>query len=53
MTSSSIIHVSAGHSWSAILRDKLRFPLHFRVRLPEMDDLIAHAAIGGPKEHAI
>jgi large repetitive protein len=52
MTSSSIIHVSAGYSWIAILLDKLRLSLRFRLRLPEIDDvrnpLIAHAAIGSP-----
>jgi uncharacterized repeat protein (TIGR01451 family) len=42
--------VSVGYSWIAILLDKLRLSLHFRPRLPEIDDvrkpLIAHAAIG-------
>src|SRR5215471_10145653 len=33
MTSSSTIHVSAGYSWIAILLDKLRLTLRFRVRL--------------------
>ncbi len=33
MTSSSTIHASAGYSWIAILLDKLRLSLHFRVRL--------------------
>src|SRR5437016_5188989 len=50
MTSSSTIHVSAGYSWIAILLDKLRLSLRFRLRPPEIDDvrkpLIAHAAIG-------
>ncbi len=52
MTSSSTIHVSAGYSWIAILLDKLRLSLRFRLRLPKIDDvrkpLIAHAAIGSP-----
>jgi uncharacterized repeat protein (TIGR01451 family)/fimbrial isopeptide formation D2 family protein len=52
MTSSSTIHVSAGYSWIAILLDKLRLSLRFRLRLPEINDvrnpLIAHAAIGSP-----
>src|SRR5207245_10098765 len=52
MTSSNTIHVSAGYSWIAILLDKLRLGLRFRLRLPEIDDvrnpLIAHAAIGSP-----
>ena len=55
MTSSSTIHVSAGYSWSAILLDKLRLSLRFRLRLPEIDDvrnpLIAHAAIGSAKKN--
>jgi uncharacterized repeat protein (TIGR01451 family)/fimbrial isopeptide formation D2 family protein len=50
MTSSTTIHVSAGYSWIAILLDKLRLSLRYRLRLPEIDDvrnpLIAHAAIG-------
>lgn len=50
MISSSTIHASAGYSWIAILLDKLRLTLRFR--LPEMDDvrnpLIAQSAIGGP-----
>src|ERR1700731_2291695 len=50
MSSSLTIHVSAGYSWIAILLDKLRLSLRFRLRLPEIDDvrnpLIAHAAIG-------
>src|SRR5690348_4264733 len=52
MTLSNTIHVSAGYSWIAILLDKLRLGLRFRLRLPEIDDvrnpLIAHAAIGSP-----
>src|SRR5712671_5941880 len=52
MISSSTIHVSAGYSWIAILLDKLRLSLRYRLRLPEIDDvrnpLIAHAAIGSP-----
>src|SRR5229473_1359086 len=52
MTSGSTIHVSAGYSWIAILLDKLRLSLRFRLRLPEIDDvrnpLIGHAAIGSP-----
>src|SRR5260370_28073080 len=52
MTSSSTIHVSAGYSWIAILLDKLRLSLRYRLRLPEIDDvrnpLIAHAAIASP-----
>ncbi len=52
MTSSSTIHVSAGYSLIAILLDKLRLSLRFRLRLPEIDDvrnpLIAPAAIGSP-----
>jgi uncharacterized repeat protein (TIGR01451 family)/fimbrial isopeptide formation D2 family protein len=44
--------VSAGYSWIANLRDKLRLSLRFRLRLSEIDDapnpLIAHAAIGSP-----
>ena len=55
MTSSSTIHESAGYSWIAILLDKLRLTLRFRVRLPEIDDvrdpLIAHAATGSQEEH--
>src|SRR5215469_16187603 len=49
MISSSTINVCAGHSWIAILLDKLRLPLLSRVRLPEIDDVrnpfIAHAAM--------
>jgi hypothetical protein len=55
MTSSSTIHVSAGHSRIAILHDKLRLTLGFRARLPEIDDvrnsLMTHAAIGSQEEH--
>ena len=51
MTSGSTIHVSAGYR-IAILLDKLRLTLRFRVRLSEIDDvrpaLVAHAAIGSP-----
>jgi len=47
--------VSARYSWIAILLDKLRLTLCFRVQLPEFDDvrnpLIAHAAIGSQEEH--
>jgi uncharacterized repeat protein (TIGR01451 family)/fimbrial isopeptide formation D2 family protein len=50
MTSSSTIHGSAGYSWIAILLDKLRLALRFRVRLPDIPEindvrnpLIAHA----------
>src|SRR5467141_3011223 len=52
MTSSGRKHVRVGYSWIAILLDKLRLTLRFRLRLPEIDDvrnpLIAHAAIGSP-----
>src|SRR4029077_8410791 len=52
MTSSSTIHVSAGYDGIAILLDKLRLSLRFRLRLPEIDDVrnpfIARAAIGSP-----
>src|SRR5690242_1554159 len=52
MTSSSTIHASAGYSWIAILINKLRLGLRFRLRPPDIDDvrnpLIAHAAIGSP-----
>src|SRR5437879_8502002 len=52
MTSSDRKHVRVGYSWIAILLDKLRLTLRFRLRLPEIDDvrnpLIAHAAIGSP-----
>src|SRR5216683_2430402 len=52
MTSSGRKHVRVGYSWIAILLDKLRLNLRFRLRLPEIDDvrnpLIAHAAIGSP-----
>jgi hypothetical protein len=55
MTSSSSIHVSAGHCRIAILHDELRLTLRLRARLPEIDDvrnpLIAHAAIGSQEEH--
>src|SRR5215471_3136074 len=50
MISSSTHNASPHRSWIKILLDKLRLPLRFRVRLPEIDDvrnpLIAHAAIG-------
>src|SRR5690348_5179074 len=40
-------------SWIAILLEKLRLSLLFRLRLPEIHDvqnpLIAHAAIGSPE----
>src|SRR6267154_2453283 len=52
MTSSGRKHVRVGYSWIAILLDKLRLTIRFRLRLPEIDDvrnpLIAHAAIGSP-----
>src|SRR5882762_9524637 len=52
MTSIGRKHVRVGYSWIAILLDKLRLTLRFRLRLPEIDDvrnpLIAHAAIGSP-----
>src|ERR1700746_2290501 len=52
MTSSNTNNVRPRGSWIAILPDKLRLTLRFRVRLPEIDDvrnpLIAHAAIGSP-----
>src|SRR5256884_8426265 len=52
MTSSGRKHVRVGYSWIAILLDKLRLTLRFRLRVPEVDDvrnpLIAHAAIGSP-----
>ena len=55
MTSSSTNQVNAGYNWIAILLDKLRLTLRFRVRLPEIDDvrnpLIAYAAIGSQEEH--
>src|ERR1700751_3008779 len=35
MSSGNAIHVSAGYSWIAILLDKLRLNLRFRVRLSE------------------
>ena len=54
MTSSSTIHVSAGYSWIAILLDKLRLSLRFRLRLPKIDDvrnlLVVHAAVGNQQE---
>ena len=47
---SSTNNVRPSGSWIAILLDKLRLGLRFRLRLPEIDDvrnpLIAHAAIG-------
>ena len=50
MTSSNTNNARPRGSWIAILLDKLRLTLRFRVRLPEIDDvrnpLIAHAAIG-------
>ena len=37
-------------SWIAILLDKLRLTLRFRLRLPEIDDVRdPHAAIGSPE----
>src|SRR5262252_8646798 len=53
MTSSNTHNTKPRGSWIPILLDKLRLPLRFRVRLPEIDDvrnpLIAHAASGGPE----
>src|SRR6266566_151814 len=50
MTSSNTNNARPLGSWIAILPDKLRLSLRFRVRLPEIDDvrnpLVAHAAIG-------
>src|SRR5580700_4515689 len=50
MTSSNTNNARPRRSWIAILLDKLRLTLRFRVRLPEIDDVrnpfIAHAAIG-------
>ena len=52
MTSPNTNNARRRGSWIAILLDKLRLTLRFRVRLPEIDDvrnpLIAHAAIGSP-----
>ena len=52
MTSSNTNNARPRGSWIAILLDKLRLTLRFRLRLPEIDDvrnpLIAHAAIGSP-----
>ena len=52
MISSSTNNVMRHGSWIAILLDKLRLTLRFRVRLPEIDDVrnpqITHAAIGSP-----
>src|SRR5689334_11201787 len=52
MSSSNTNNVRPNGSWIAILLDKLRLGLRFRLRLPEIDDvrnpLIAHAAIGSP-----
>src|SRR5690349_3595685 len=52
MSSSNTNNVRPNGSWIAILLDKLRLCLRFRLRLPEIDDvrnpLIAHAAIGNP-----
>jgi len=52
MSSSNTNNVRPNGSWIAILLDKLRLSLRFRLRLPEIDDvgnpLIAHAAIGSP-----
>jgi len=39
MTFSGTNHVRVGYSWIAILLDKLRLTLRFRVRLPEIDDV--------------
>ena len=55
MTSSSAIHVSAGHSRIATLHDKLRLTLRFRARLLEIEDarnlLMARTAFGSQQEH--
>src|SRR5712671_1627768 len=52
MTSPKTNNAKRRTNWIAILLDKLRLTLRFRVRLPEIDDvrnpLIAHAAIGSP-----
>jgi len=52
MTSPNTNNARPRGSWIKTLLDKLRLPLRFRVRLPEIDDvrnpLIAHAAIGSP-----
>src|SRR5579859_7907994 len=52
MTSPNTNNARRHSSWIAILLDKLRLTLRFRVRHPEIDDarnsLIAHAAIGSP-----
>ena len=52
MTSSNTNNARPRGSWIAILLDKVRLGLRFRLRLPEIDDvrnpLIAHAAIGSP-----
>jgi uncharacterized repeat protein (TIGR01451 family) len=45
MTSSSTIHVSAGHSRIAILLNKLRLSLRFRVRLSEKRILLGFAIV--------
>ncbi|HKV62840.1 MAG TPA: hypothetical protein VJO16_13050 [Candidatus Acidoferrum sp.] len=49
---SSTNNVRPSGSWIAILLDKLRLSLRFRLRLPEIDDLrnslLAHAAIRSP-----
>jgi uncharacterized repeat protein (TIGR01451 family) len=52
MTSSKTNNARPRGSWIAILLDKLRLSLRYRLRPPEIDDvrnpLIAHAAIGSP-----
>src|SRR5258708_31679777 len=52
MTSSNTNNARPRYSWIAILLDKLRLGLRFRLRPPQIDDvrnpLIAHAAIGSP-----
>src|SRR5689334_16835561 len=52
MTSSKTNNARPRGSWIAILLDKLRLSLRYRLRLPEIDDvrnpLTAHAAIGSP-----
>src|SRR5579864_7817424 len=52
MSSSNTNNAKPHGSWIAILLDKLRLGLRFRLRLPEIDDvrspLIVHAAIGNP-----
>ncbi len=53
MTSSNTNNARTHGSWIAILLDKLRLTLRFRVRLPEIDDvrnpLMVHVATGSPE----